>query len=170
MEQGEFTAFYHETAPALRGYIRRVSGDAQAADDLLQETYLRFLHARPATDERAAMKAYLFKTATAAIYDRWRKQRRERLWSLAFRFREEAPPAAVEGDVTRCFQKLKPRERALLWLAYVEGCAHEEIARILDLREKSIKVLLFRARRNLEIILRQNGLSDDIEGYSHERA
>jgi RNA polymerase sigma-70 factor (ECF subfamily) len=160
MDQDEFTAFYHETALALRGYIRRVSGDGQAADDLLQETYLRFLRAKPAAEDRPAMKAYLYKTATAAIYDRWRKRRRERLWSLTFRFREETPPAAVTGDVTRCFQKLKPRERALLWLAYVEGCAHDEIAGTLDLNEKSVRVLLFRARRNLERILRQNGLSE----------
>jgi RNA polymerase sigma factor (sigma-70 family) len=62
--------------------------------------------------------------------------------------------------VTRCFEKLKPRERALLWLAYVEGYAHGEIAGTLELNEKSIKVLLFRARRNLERILRQNGLSE----------
>jgi RNA polymerase sigma-70 factor, ECF subfamily len=160
MDQDEFTAFYHQTAPALRGYIRRVSGDVQAADDLLQETYLRFLHAKPATEDRTAMKSYLYKTATAAIYDRWRKHKRERLWWLAFRFREEAPPAAGSGDVTRCFERLKPRERALLWLAYVEGYAHDEIAGTLDLNEKSIKVLLFRARRNLERILRQNGLSE----------
>jgi RNA polymerase sigma-70 factor (ECF subfamily) len=160
MDQDEFTAFYHETAAALRGYIRRVSGEEQAADDLLQETYLRFLRAKPAADDRAGRKAYLYKTATAAIYDRWRRRRRERLWSLAFRFREETPPAAGTGDVTRCFQKLKPRERALLWLAYVEGCAHDEIAGTLDLSEKSVRVLLFRARRNLERILRQNGLSE----------
>jgi RNA polymerase sigma-70 factor, ECF subfamily len=160
MDQEEFTAFYRETATVLRGYIRRVSGEGEAADDLLQETYLRFLRAKPAADDRAAMRAYLYKTATAAIYDRWRKQRRERLWGLAFRFHEEAPPAAVTGDVTRCFQKLKPRERALLWLAYVEGYAHGEIAGTLDLNEKSVKVLLFRARRNLERILRQNGLSE----------
>jgi len=160
MDQGEFTAFYHETAPALRGYIRRVSGDGQAADDLLQEAYLRFLRAKPAAEDRAAMKAYLYKTATAAIYDRWRKQRCERLWSLAFGFREEPPPDPGTGDVTRCFQKLKPRERALLWLAYVEGYAHDEIAGTLDLKEKSVRVLLFRARHNLERILRQNGLSE----------
>src|SRR5580692_7781707 len=160
MDQDEFTMFYHETATVLRGYIRRVSGDWQAADDLLQETYLRFLHAKPAVDDHAALKAYLYKTATAAIYDRWRKTRRERLWSLAFPFREEAPPVSGAGDVTRCFTKLKPRERALLWLAYVEGYAHGEIAGTLDLNEKSIKVLLFRARRNLERILRQNGVRE----------
>jgi RNA polymerase sigma-70 factor (ECF subfamily) len=162
MDQDEFTAFYRETAPALRGYIRRVSGDGQAADDLLQESYVRFLRAKPAVDDRAAMKAYLYKTAMAAIYDRWRKQRRERIW-FAWQAKTpapSAPPAAGRGDVTRCFEKLKPRERALLWLAYVEGYAHDEIAGTLDLNEKSIKVLLFRARRNLERILRQNGLSE----------
>jgi len=160
MDQEEFTAFYHETATALRGYIRRVSGDGSAADDLLQETYLRFLRAKPAADDRAAMKAYLYKTATAAIYDRWRKRRRERLWFLNFRFREDTPPAAESGDVSRCFRKLNPRERALLWLAYVEGYSHQEIASALDLRESSIKVLLYRARRNLERVLMQNGLSE----------
>jgi RNA polymerase sigma-70 factor (ECF subfamily) len=161
MDQGEFTAFYHETAPVLRGYIRRVSGDGEAADDLLQEAYLRFLRAKPAAEDRAAMKAYLYKTATAAIYDRWRKQRREPLWSR-WQAKPPAPPplAAATGDVTRCFQKLKPRERALLWLAYVEGYAHDEIAGTLDLKEKSVRVLLFRARHNLERILRQNGLSE----------
>jgi RNA polymerase sigma-70 factor (ECF subfamily) len=160
MDQAEFTAFYTSTAPALRGYIRRVSEDGELADDLLQETYVRFLRAKPALTDAVAIKAYLYKTATAAIYDHWRKRRRERLWSLTFRFREEVQPDPESGDVSRCFEKLNPRERALLWLAYVEGCAHNEIAAALDLREKSVKVLLFRARRNLERILRQNGLGE----------
>jgi len=159
MDQGEFTAFYDETAAALRGYIRRVSGESEPADDLLQETYLRFLRAQPGVADRAAMKAYLYKTATAAIYDRWRKHRSERLWwGRQAKPPAPPPPAAGTGDVTRCFEKLKPRERALLWLAYVEGCSHSEIAVALGLAEKSVKVLLFRARRNLESVLSQNGI------------
>ena len=160
MDQAAFTAFYHETAPALRGYIRRVSQEGEVADDLLQETYVRFLRAKPDLADPVSLKAYLYKTATATIYDHWRKLRRERLWSLNFRWREETPAATESGDVSRCFQRLNPRERALLWLAYVEGYAHHEIAATLDLRETSIKVLLFRARRNLERILRQNGLCE----------
>jgi len=158
MDQEQFAAFYNETAAVLRGYIRRVSGEAEAADDLLQETYLRFLRAQPGVDDRAAIKAYLYKAATAAIYDRWRRRRREQLWSLSFRTRADRAPAVEPGgDVARCFNKLKPRERALLWLAYVEGCSHVEIAASLDLAQKSVKVLLFRARRNMESVLRQNG-------------
>jgi RNA polymerase sigma factor (sigma-70 family) len=47
------------------------------------------------------------------------------------------------------FQRLKPRERQLLWLAYVEGSSHKEIADCTGLRAGSIRLLLFRARRKL---------------------
>ena len=48
---------------------------------------------------------------------------------------------------------LKPAQRALLWLAYVEGFSHSEIATTLGIKEKSIRVLLFRARKNLLRVL-----------------
>ena len=51
--------------------------------------------------------------------------------------------------MTRTFQRLRPQQRQLLWLAYVEGADHHEIARALGLRPLSVRVLLFRARRKL---------------------
>ena len=48
---------------------------------------------------------------------------------------------------------LKPRERALLWLAYAQGSSHKEIAESLGLRTASVKLLLFRARRRLATLL-----------------
>ena len=45
---------------------------------------------------------------------------------------------------------LAPRDRALLWLAHVEGYDHREIARVLGLQESSVRVILFRARKKLE--------------------
>lgn len=44
---------------------------------------------------------------------------------------------------------LKPRERSLLWLAYVQGWSHEEIASALGLKAASMKTMLFRARQRL---------------------
>jgi RNA polymerase sigma-70 factor (ECF subfamily) len=51
-------------------------------------------------------------------------------------------------------RKLKPRERALLWLAYAQGSSHVEIAEVLGLRTASVKLLLFRARRRMAALLR----------------
>ena len=58
-------------------------------------------------------------------------------------------------------QRIAPRERALLWLAYGEGRPHREIAGILDVAELSVRVLLFRARRKLAKILEERGLGPE---------
>ena len=42
-------------------------------------------------------------------------------------------------QITRRFDTLKPRERALLWLAYAHGSSHSEIADVLGLKTGSIK-------------------------------
>ena len=44
-----------------------------------------------------------------------------------------------------------------LWLAYVEGATHREIASATGLRELSVRVLLARARRKLATLVRQGG-------------
>jgi RNA polymerase sigma-70 factor (ECF subfamily) len=50
---------------------------------------------------------------------------------------------------------MKPRERQLLWLAHAEGYSHREIAQITGLAAASIRLLLFRARRKIARILRE---------------
>ena len=57
--------------------------------------------------------------------------------------------------------RLRPRERALLWLAYAQGHAHTEIADTLGVKTGSVKLLLFRARRKLAGILRAVPASTD---------
>ena len=54
-------------------------------------------------------------------------------------------------------EKMKPRERQLLWLAYAEGYSHREIAAITGLATASIKLLLFRARRRIAALLDAGG-------------
>ena len=61
----------------------------------------------------------------------------------------------TRADVRRAFEQLKPRERQLLWLAHVEGFDHREIARLTGLKVASIRVLLFRARRELASVLEE---------------
>jgi RNA polymerase sigma-70 factor (ECF subfamily) len=167
MDEAAFRAFYEETAPKLRAYIRRASGDAAFADDILQETFYRFLRADLPALEKYQMKGYLYRTASSLIVDHWRRLRRERRWSLDSFFRRDAvvQTQAVTGsggvpasDAMRVFAQLAPQERDLLWLAYVEGFDHREIASALQLAEKSVRVLLFRARKKLAGMLRRENL------------
>jgi RNA polymerase sigma-70 factor (ECF subfamily) len=164
MDAAAFQAFYRRTAPALQAYIRRVSGDPGGAEDLLQEAYLRLLRTPLPPLSEAQLKAYLFRAATRLIYDEWKHRRLDALRSLQFLFRKPAlEDPNLKTDMERFFSELKPRERALLWLAYVEGYDHREMAAILNLAEKSVRVSLFRARNRLAGILRRHGFTAEGE-------
>ena len=150
MDEGSFCAFFEEIGPALRSYIRRVSGDPALADDIVQETFYRFLRAKLPVMEKFQMKAYLYRTASSLISDHWRRLNRERRWSLLRLFHGESDKKTGPGEeVMSVFEQLKTQEQTLLWLAYVEGFDHREIALALDLKEKSVRVLLFRARKKM---------------------
>jgi len=156
LSRDQFDLFYRTTAAALRSYISRVSGNSTTADDILQEAYIRLLSARVTPEAR---KSYLYRTATNLIIDQRRAQARRERWSWFAGRSREAADSGVElaSDLDRLFAQIGERERALLWLAYVDGADHQEIAAILGLKPGSIKVLLFRARRKMESILRKHG-------------
>jgi RNA polymerase sigma factor (sigma-70 family) len=80
--------------------------------------------------------------------------------------RDESPGHAeavhLRSDVGAAMAELAPRDRQMLWLAYVEGASHREIARVLGLRTASIRSMLFRARQRLAERLRATGLRPDL--------
>ena len=166
MDEEAFRGFYDRTARTLRAYLARVTGDAALADDLLQETYFRFLRARSNYEGEAHRRNALFRIATNLVYD---SRRRARVapplvvtaQEIADR-RGEVVSTERASDLRRAMSHLKPRERALLWLAYAQGSSHKEIAQSLGLRTGSVKLLLFRARRRLATLL--GGARQETEG------
>lgn len=148
-----FRIFYNRTSRSLWAYLLRVSGRRDVADDLLQESYCRFLATELPEMDAAESRSYLFKIATNLLRDRWRRREVPDTVSTTAQSHEDDPE--LRTDVRRALEVLKPRERQLLWLAHVEGFDHKEIARLMDLKVASIRVLLFRARRELAGILRK---------------
>src|SRR5256885_15914963 len=73
MDDEAFAGFYQRTARPLWAYLARVSGNATLADDLLQESYMRFLGATLRDDGEIAQRRYLFRIATNLMRDYWRK-------------------------------------------------------------------------------------------------
>ena len=160
MDEETFRAFYERTARGLWGYLVRITGDRQLADDLLQETFYRFLRAGAQHESEAHRRNSLYRIATNLARDARRRSHDRLRSSLAGPAVERIPssgdgPAAAERetDLTRAMGHLKPRERAMLWLAYAEGVSHRDIADVLGLRTASLKPMLFRARRKLATLL-----------------
>ena len=163
MDEDAFRLFYERTARPVWAYLSRMSGDARLADDLLQESYYRFLRANVTHDSDAHRRNYLFRIATNLVHDLRRRPRMEQPEaSSSDTAIEHADPLSADAaggairriDLARSMARLKPRERELLWLAYAQGSSHKEIAETLGLKTASIKLLLFRARRRLAGLLR----------------
>lgn len=159
MDEETFRGFYDRTSRALWSYLSRVTGDRQLADDLLQETYYRFLRASRQYESEAHRRNSLFHIATNLVRDARRRpfvaQLSEAVEHATADFRGDVAERAVrQTDLQRAMARLKPRERTLLWLAYAQGESHRDIAGMLGLKTGSIKLLLFRARRRLAGLLK----------------
>ena len=156
MDEDAFRLFYERTARPVWAYLSRMSGDSRLADDLLQEAYYRFLRTHRHYDNDEHRRNYLYRIATNLVRDSRRQSHAmpsalpdEEADSLV----DEHARAVGRADLARAMSRLRPRERAVLWLAYAQGSSHEEIAGSLGVRKASVKQLLFRARKRLAVLL-----------------
>jgi RNA polymerase sigma-70 factor (ECF subfamily) len=175
MDADGFAGFYERSARALWVYLARSSADPALAEDLAQESYVRFLSsdrlAEVAAEGEVAARRYLFRIASNLLRDHWRRPRTSSL--------EDAPEECFSASGSEAASDvqmllgpalglLRPRDRQLLWLAYAEGCSHREIAEIAGLAGASVRLLLFRARRRMIKLLDETGNGG--EGQNRGRA
>ena len=168
MDEQSFRVFYEKTSQPLWFDLSRLSGDSALAEDLVQEAYCRFLRANLKSADEAYQKNYLFPIGTNLTRDHWRRQPREERLKAGATEEKRADDRTAEriqqsSDLGRVLSRLNPREREILWLAYVEGSSHKEIAEVVGLRSASIRLLLFRARHKMAGLLRQRE-----EGVPHK--
>ena len=158
MDEESFCAFYEQTARKLRSYLRSALRDeVTLADDILQECYFRFLKADlPIGMDEVWRRNYLYRIATNLIRDHRRSRRTESLPNEREYATHESSSDEAR-DIRQIFGRLKPKERDLLWLAYVEGFSHSEIAGMVQAGTTSIRPMLARARANFAGMLKRRG-------------
>ena len=145
-----FEAWYRETAPHLRSFLRHLLGNEQAVEDVMQETFTQIWHRPQRFDpERGSARAYLFGVARRQAAD-WR---REQHAADELEFEPPAPGRVeIASMVTEAFNRLTPEHRMLLWLREVEGQSYEELAMILEVPLGTVRSRLFAAREALRAL------------------
>jgi RNA polymerase sigma-70 factor (ECF subfamily) len=164
----DFDALFERLYPSLFRYLHRLTGDADVAEDIAQEAFVRLLR-QPLPE--AEVRPWLFTVAMNLVRDRARKsERRLRLLS-------SAPPltaatAMPDDDVERAeriagvrqaLDKLSDRDRRLL-LMREEGFKYEEIAKVIGVAPASVGTLIARALRRFVEAYRALGHSDESHG------
>lgn len=163
MDSDAFAGFYQRSAPALRAYLVRVSRNDALADDLMQESYLRFLCATRPEGGEVNYRRYLFRIATNLLKDHWRRPLAACIEDVPERFlaaRDGLSRIDSQAILDPAMAQMRPRERQLLWLAHAEGYSHREISEITGLNAAGIRLLLFRARRKIARLLRKQVEAD----------
>lgn len=136
--------------PPLFRYLHRLTGDADVADDVAQEAFVRLTHQEMAEHD---VRPWLFTVATNLVRDRARKaQRHHRLEPQVPRPQPVPLPDAVTEQnetvaaVRRVLDLLPERDRTML-LMREEGFQYDEIARSVGVAPTSVGTLLARAGR-----------------------
>jgi RNA polymerase sigma-70 factor (ECF subfamily) len=163
---GDADAFQAIVALHARGIRRvaaRIVGGGDAADDVVQETFLRAFRALERFDEAFELGPWLNRIAANAAIDEARRRGRE----ISLTPDEEgvspvAEPRSLEpspsrraasseiGRATRkALAELSPAERAAFVLRHYEGQSIAEISRALGKRENATKQSIFRAVKKL---------------------
>jgi RNA polymerase sigma factor (sigma-70 family) len=159
----DFDATFDQHYPALVRYCQRLTGDRDLAEDIAQESMVR-LFDHEVTGTGAGVRAWLFKTATHLVRDRYRVgQNRLRLLAEhpVAPSEPDSPDRALERQETRArareaLDTLQPRDREILLMRY-SGFSYKEIADAIEVAATSIGTLLARAERRFAEALTVTG-------------
>ena len=145
----------------LFGYARRSLGDPAAAEDVVQETFVRAWRARDRFDSGlGTLRTWLFTIARRVVIDyaRSRAIRRSEPLPVDVAVADDAVEKAMVGwQVEEAMRRLRPEHRQVLVETYYRGRSGREVAEELGIPEGTVRSRLFYALRTLRLTLEELG-------------
>ena len=153
---------------SVLGYLTKMTGNKEQAEDLFQETFKR-VHEKSHTFKGAEFKSWLFRIATNITYDGFRKKQRTESKCLKANFSTEDgddPVSMATADntfnpsvatvkaeqveqVRHAVESLPDKQKAALVLAYYQQLSYREVALALDCSVGTVKTQMYRALKTL---------------------
>lgn len=169
-DRAAFRELVQRYADSLLGYLFRMTGNRDQAEDLFQETFKK-VHEKAHTFRGPRLKSWLFTIATRAALDSFRRRKRARIVSLdqqndcgpddgaSLAATMVDPDATDPADnlvreeqaqqVRKAVDALPPRQRATLVLAYYQQLSYPEVAQVLGCSLGTVKTQMSRALARL---------------------
>jgi RNA polymerase sigma-70 factor (ECF subfamily) len=141
--------------PRLRRYALSLTGDQEAADDLVQDCLERAISKSDQWKRQGSIRSWLFRI----LYNVFLNQRVHRDRARRHVGMEDIPLAMSEparqemelacADIGSAMQKLPPEQRAAIALIAIEELSYDEAADVLQIPIGTLRSRLFRAREKL---------------------
>ena len=151
---------YGKYSREIFAYLYTLCGNRSLAEDLLQETFLKAILSLPNTHEN--VRAWLYKVARNLYFNHSRRSTRE--------LTEDEPPADSETSAEdtvlsrleqqalyRALLKLEGAKREVIMMQYFSGLPQKEIAAILGISPENVRVLSYRAKKELKKSMEDDG-------------
>ena len=152
----------------------RMSGNREDALDISQETFVRVWRALPQFNSESKFSTWLYRIVSNICTDFYRKNSRMQTVSITTSYDEgedtqlelpdekHSPERSVENDelsdaLERAINELKPEWKTVFVMREISDMSYSEIAEALEIEEGTVKSRLFRARRQLQEILKISG-------------
>jgi len=164
---GELVRRYGDS---LLGYLTRICGNREQAEELFQETFRR-VHEKACTFRGPQFKSWLYTIATRVAMDGFRRAKRVRVISLNQKLdcdgencqelgavavadschdpSDEVIKAEQKEQLRQALESLPAKQRLTLVLAYYQGLSYREVAEVLGCSIGTVKTQMYRALRTL---------------------
>lgn len=142
-------------------FIQRYVKSIDIAEDLAQDVFVYILIHKEKYDFNYSLKTYLFTIAKSKALNYLKREKRivkinENDAYDMEQLEEKVFKNEIKNNLKQAMQKLKPDYQNAVYLADIEELSYKEIGKIMHKTESGIKVLIHRARKSLEKILRED--------------
>lgn len=155
-DHGAFTQIYERYAPAIYRYIYFRLGEAELAEDLQAEVFLRMFEGLHRYEDRGwPISAWLYRIARDRTIDVMRRRRNRQQvpldnWNGSCEGPENSVNAQLEyEELTRTLNDLTDEQRQVIQLRFLSEMSIQEVAQKLGRTEGSVKALQHRGLQSL---------------------
>lgn len=159
-----FAAQAAQYIPRLRRYARALTGDASAADDLVQDALERALVKQALWREGSDLRAWLFTIMHNVFVNQVRSAVARRTVALDDSDTDRPSPQHTDRleirDLDAAMQALPDEQRTVVLLVGLEQMTYDEAAKVLDVPIGTVMSRLSRGRERLRRLMQ--GLPDSV--------
>lgn len=158
MEHGLLNRFYRLYRKEIYLYLYSLCGDAGLAEDLSQETFLKALLSLG--DQHSNIRAWLYMVARNLYFNHYKREKRNVPLEKSYEICDESETMLerlIAGEerrrLYRALGSLDRNKREVLQMQYFGGLSQKEIAVILQTTPENVRILAFRAKQKLRVLL-----------------
>lgn len=152
-DHAAFETLYVRHAAAVHALALRLTGNAAAAEDVTQDTFLRLLRFLGGMRPDRPLRPWLKRVAANAAIDRLRREGRLTGLDEDLASPEPGQPAGIDDETLGLLRRFPPAVRTVVWLRVVEGWSHRELGERFGRSESWSKSLVSRALHRLRDLI-----------------